>query len=59
MTENTGRLAYWQAKATLCGNLFNEQVAQGEAQKAVDNLFRFVYATSQAQALQKGQWENE
>ena len=59
MTENPGRLAYWQAKATLCADLFSEQVAQGEAEKAVDNLFRFVYATSQAQALQKGQWDNE
>ena len=53
--DTAGRLAYWQAKADLCQDLFAEQVAQEDKQgEAIKNLERFIHAKNMESALLAG-----
>lgn len=54
--NNTGRLAYWRAKAKLTQALFYEQVKDPNKQElAVENLARFIEANREVDRLTNGQ----
>ena len=48
-----GRLAYWQAKAELCGRLSAEQARAGNIKESIANAMRMAQALEQAIQLQK------
>lgn len=48
-----GRLAYWQAKAELCGRLSAEQARNNDPRGATANALRMAYALEQAIQLEK------
>ena len=48
-----GRLAYFQAKAELCGRLSAEQARAGDTGNAIKNAVRMAQALEQAIQLQK------
>ena len=53
--NESGRLAYWKAKADLCQDLFVAQVADEDKQgEAVKNLERFIHAKNMESALIAG-----
>lgn len=53
--NESGRLAYWQAKAELSQQLFAEQVEQADKQsEAIKNLERFIHAKNMESALLAG-----
>lgn len=54
-SDTAGRLAYWQAKAKLCQDLFAQQVEDKEKQsEAIQNLERFIHAKNMESALLAG-----
>ena len=48
-----GRLAYWQAKAELCGRLSAEQARAGNIKESIANAVRMAQALEQAIQLEK------
>jgi hypothetical protein len=53
--NESGRLAYWQAKAELSQQLFAKQVEDKDKQgEAIKNLERFIHAKNMESALLAG-----
>ena len=44
---------YWRAKASLCRELFIDQVQHGQEREAVRNLFRYSHALTMAELTEE------